>query len=157
MCQKHPKYLGKKKPSSRCADCWKLYNSIPANALNEQILKVKKGEEDRQIKLVAKEAVRRVGKLEKELEAILCLRENLYTHEIIASPELKSEATAIWLASDWHVGERVTLGQTNGINKYNPTISGARGEQYFKTALRITKVLGQDVAINNVVLALLGD
>jgi hypothetical protein len=43
-----------------------------------------------------------------------------------ASPHnAKRVATPVLLASDWHVGERVTLGQTNGRNLYNPQIAEA--------------------------------
>jgi len=69
----------------------------------------------------------------------------------------KGEAVAVWLASDFHVEERVTLAQTNGLNEYNLDISKARAEQYFRKAVRLTQLFGRDVEIKTVVLALLGD
>lgn len=95
--------------------------------------------------------------LKKELDAVLAVRKNIDTYKIVPTKGVVSEATCLWLASDWHVGERVTYGQTNGINEYNPTISKARGEQYFVNALKLTKMMGRDVTIKKVVLALLGD
>lgn len=96
--------------------------------------------------------------LEGELQAALSITKGATSHEIkvVASPA-KSEATAVWLASDWHVGEKVTFGQTNGINQYNPTIAKARAEAYFKNALRLTDMSAKEVTIKTVVLALLGD
>lgn len=99
----------------------------------------------------------RVMQLEDELAAALFLRDNLSSYKIVANPAWRSEATAIWEASDWHVGEKVTKGQTNGINEYNPDIAKKRAEQFFVNGLRLTKMMGRDVAIKTVVLAALGD
>lgn len=95
--------------------------------------------------------------LQREIEAVLAVKQRIETYKIVPTKGVESEATCLWLASDWHVGERVTYGQTNGINEYNPNISKARGEQYFVNALKLTKMMGRDVAIKKVVLALLGD
>lgn len=117
----------------------------------------KQRQDKKQLRDAANEASLKAKQLQKELSAITQLKKNLYTHVITANPREKSEATALWLASDWHVGEKVTLGQTNGINKYNPTIAQARGEQYFVNALKLTQMMGKEVTIKTVVLALLGD
>lgn len=100
----------------------------------------------------------RIETLELELDAALDIKEctkNAYS--IIADHHKKSEATAVWLASDWHVGEKVTMGQTNEINKYTPAIATTRAKAYFKNALRLTDMVTKDVEISTVVLALLGD
>ena len=108
-------------------------------------------------KVALKEAIHVIKSLKSEIENILELKKNIFTYKIKASSKVKSEATAIWLASDWHVAEKVTYAQTNGINMYNLAISKARGEQYFKHALSLTKMMGKDVEIKTIVLALLGD
>lgn len=102
-------------------------------------------------------ALKQIESLTKENEAILNVKDSVNTFKIVASPSVPSEATAVWLASDWHVAEKVTRGQTNGINEYNLAISKARGEQYFKNGLTLTKMLGRDVEIKTIVLGLLGD
>ena len=104
-----------------------------------------------------KQALKRIEALEEERRQILAVKKNITTFKILPTAGSKSEATAIWLASDWHVGEKVTLGQTNNINEYNPTLSKYRGEEYFRNGLKLTKMLGQDVEIKTIILALLGD
>lgn len=102
-------------------------------------------------------ALKQIESLKKENEAILNVKDSVNTFKIVPTLDKGSEATAVWLASDWHVAEKVTRGQTNGINEYNLTIAQARGEQYFKNGLTLTKMMGRDVEIKTIVLALLGD
>lgn len=100
---------------------------------------------------------RRVISLENELAASLAVKSALSSYKIVPDKMAKSEAVAVWEASDWHVGERVTLGQTNGINEYNPKIAKQRAEQFFVHGLRLTNMMARDVTIKTIVLALLGD
>ncbi len=103
------------------------------------------------------QAIRELNAKESEVESALAINRGISTYRIIPTANTKSEATAIWLASDWHVAEKVSRGQTNGINEYNPEISKARGEQFFVHAVKLTKMMGRDVPIKKVILALLGD
>ena len=105
-----------------------------------------------------KELLERVEIQGKEINVLRDIKQNRDTFRIEPKKEgLDGQATAIWLASDWHVGEKVTFAQTNGINEYNPDISLARGTTYFQHALKLTNMFGKDVDIDTVVLALLGD
>ena len=99
----------------------------------------------------------KVTDLESQLEALLAIKKSAFTYRVQPTAPDKSEAAAIWLASDWHVGERVTLDQTNGLNEYNPDIAKARGDNFFVNALRLTEMTGKDVGVGTVVLGLLGD
>lgn len=67
------------------------------------------------------------------------------------------EATVIILASDWHIEERVNPETVNGLNKHNLDIARKRAVEFFQHALRLTDILGRDVEITTMVLALLGD
>ncbi len=67
-----------------------------------------------------------------------------------------SEATAVILASDWHVEERVGE-EVGDLNRYNLDIAKKRATRFFQSSLRLLKLLQQDVTISTVVLALLGD
>jgi hypothetical protein len=67
-----------------------------------------------------------------------------------------SEATAVIVASDWHIEERVGA-EVGGLNRYNLDISKQRATMFFQSAHRLIKLLQQDVKIPTVVLALLGD
>lgn len=102
-------------------------------------------------------ALRMVNDLQREKAAILEIKDGVKPIVIKPSKLVKSEATALWIASDWHVGEKTTLGQTNGINEYNPEIAKRRGEAFFQNGLKLTKLQGEGVTIKTVILALLGD
>ncbi len=67
-----------------------------------------------------------------------------------------SEGTAVVVLSDWHIEETVGA-EIGGLNTY--TLEGAkvRAVMCFQSALRLIKLLQQDIAIPNIVLALLGD
>lgn len=68
-----------------------------------------------------------------------------------------SEATPVLVASDWHSEEIVKASQVSGINEFNPEIFDKRSTKFFQSGLRLIRLLNQDVKIDNVVLALLGD
>ena len=99
-----------------------------------------------------------IEELEAELNAALEIKSGIKTHEIsIKKTTDASEATAFWLASDWHCGEKVTFGQTNGLNEYTPEIAAARADAFFRNGLRLTNMSAKEVSIKTIVLALLGD
>lgn len=95
--------------------------------------------------------------LEDELEAMKYITDSVKPFVIKKTKGESSQATALWLASDWHVGEKVTLGQTNGINKYTPEIASKRGENFFVNGLKLTDMASKDVKVDTVIIALLGD
>lgn len=47
----------------------------------------------------------------------------------------KPEATAVMMASDWHVEEVVESGTVNGMNAYNPAIARVRAAEFFRGLL----------------------
>jgi len=105
------------------------------------------------------ETLKRVSVLEKDLAIKDELNLGLDTFEIEprTKDSTKSEATVIWAASDWHVEERVVSATVSGLNEFNMDIAKQRSMKFFQGGLRLTNLLKQDVEINNVVLALLGD
>lgn len=68
-----------------------------------------------------------------------------------------SEGTVVMVASDWHGEERVDPTKIGGLNRYDTDIAQSRAETFFKSGLRLTDLLAQDITIKTVVLALLGD
>lgn len=100
-----------------------------------------------------------IESLEASLHSLSYMRETpVQTFDIKPSlPSGKSEGTVVWVASDWHVEERVDPKKISGLNTYTLPIAKARGERFFKSGLRLTKLLQQDITIKNIVLALLGD
>lgn len=67
-----------------------------------------------------------------------------------------SEGTVIAVASDWHVEEKIG-GEVGHLNLFNLDIAHARATKFFQSLLRLVNLLKQDIAINTLVLALLGD
>jgi hypothetical protein len=67
-----------------------------------------------------------------------------------------SEATAVIVASDWHIEETVGA-EVGGLNTYSLEQAEQRAVNFFQSALRLVNLLKQDVAIPHIVLALLGD
>ena len=105
-----------------------------------------------------KEALAELEGMEKRMAALLEIRKDNQTFAIKPyKPSSISEATAICLASDWHVEERVNFAKTNGLNEYSLDISKARATQFFQRLLKLVNKEQQDVHIEHIVLALLGD
>lgn len=100
----------------------------------------------------------RISVLEAEKEAFLSLDGGIDPYKFeYTVPSEDSEATAVVLASDWHIEEIVRSESVNGLNKYNPEIAKKRVEQFFKNTLRLVEKEQNAVKIKNLVIALLGD
>jgi len=78
----------------------------------------------------------------------------IYTSE---SDNERGEATAISLASDWHIEEVVTLAETHGLNEYNPEIAEARAKAYFRNLAKVVRLNRRDVDIPRLILWIGGD
>jgi hypothetical protein len=110
------------------------------------------------VKALYAESLKTIEQQHHELTALGVLGSGLHTYAIEAKRGSgTSEATPVILASDWHTEEIVTLAQTNGLNAFNPEICQQRVDRFFQSSLRLVKLLNQDVRIETVVLALLGD
>ncbi len=95
--------------------------------------------------------------VQKRLDAIKSI-EPVETFEI--KPTVvkgNSEAVAVIVASDWHVGETVNKNTVNGLNSFNEKVAKERAEAFFANSLRLLQVYQKDITINKIVLALLGD
>lgn len=68
-----------------------------------------------------------------------------------------SESTAVVVASDWHIEERVKRGTVSDLNEHSLEISARRCVSFFQGTLRLIQLLQKDTQIDNLVLALLGD
>lgn len=104
------------------------------------------------------QAVRELSAVEKEMEALLQIRASEKNHVISAYRQhLKSEATAVVMATDWHVEEEVKASKVGGLNRYNLDIAKKRADQFFQRAVKLTKKEQQDIPIREMVLFLGGD
>lgn len=104
-----------------------------------------------------KAALATISEYEQEQEAIRALSGGQATLSIVPKAgHGTSEATAVALASDWHIEEHVG-GEVGGLNRYSIEIAEGRAIRFFQSLLRLVQLLQQDVTISTLVLALLGD
>jgi len=102
--------------------------------------------------------IEKMDALEKELLASYAIKDGIkpYSFEYkIGSKD--SEATAVVLASDWHIEELVKRETVNGLNEYNLKIAEQRIHEFFQNTLKLVETQQHSVKINTLVLALLGD
>lgn len=69
----------------------------------------------------------------------------------------RREATAVALASDWHVGEKVDPSRVMGLNEFTPEIARLRARRYFEAVEWLITKERKYADIQNLVLALMGD
>lgn len=102
--------------------------------------------------------IRRTRELEKEIEAFGEIQNAKQTWHI--KPLQKNaigEATAVAVASDWHIEETVDPRTVNGDNEYNLNIARKRAEEFFQAILKHISRESSAIKIDTLVLALLGD
>ena len=110
------------------------------------------------LKKLYHEAIKTIDELEKDRIVSASLKNTVSTYTIRPSKKHSgSEAVAVWVASDWHTDEIVDGQTINNLNEYNERIARERAENFFVSGLRLTDILAQDVKIETIVLALLGD
>lgn len=68
-----------------------------------------------------------------------------------------AEATAIVLASDWHVGARIEPKVVNGLNKFNPDVARQRSAAFFHGIVRLARKERQNIKVPHLVLWIGGD
>lgn len=105
-----------------------------------------------------KEALKAIEGLSSELNAIVEIKNTVEKYTIHIPKKVGgSEATAVWLASDWHTDEIVDGKTISNLNHFTPIIAQHRVNSFFTSGLKLTNILAQDVEIKQIVLALLGD
>lgn len=103
-------------------------------------------------------ALDRIAELEAKVSSVGKLSGSVAIHRIDATtPSGNGEAACVWVASDWHVDEKVNAVTVNNLNRYGMAIAKKRSETFFRSSLRITQMLGRDIEVKTVILALLGD
>ena len=102
-----------------------------------------------------------VLKENEELKKLLSIKEevpNFKNVQIVASKTGgNTEATAVVLASDWHLEQRVDPDKIMYPNEYNLDIAEKRAKQFFQGTLVLLREAEQNVKIKNLVLWLGGD
>jgi len=101
--------------------------------------------------------IKRIMELEKRESMLLALKSAKAFYKISPSCSKGGEAVAVMVASDWHIEEVITSEQTTGINIFNEEVCKNRVRRFFQHGLKLIQKEQKDVAINTLVLALLGD
>jgi hypothetical protein len=113
--------------------------------------------EQTDIKNRYKEALKIIEELKLKLKILKDLQEAPEDYSIIESASKLSEATAIILASDWHIEEIVKPKKVSFLNEFNLTIGEKRANLFFQNSAKLINGFKRDIKIDNIVLALLGD
>ena len=105
-----------------------------------------------------KEAMERIDELEAYTEAVKKLK-GAKTSLVISSRESfgTSEAVAVAVATDWHLGCTIRPEQVTGLNKFDVAIARKRIVKFFERVVRMTQKERQDVKIHDLILFLGGD
>jgi hypothetical protein len=102
-------------------------------------------------------AIKTIEQKDYELAAMGVLSQGVETFRIEPKRSTKtSEGTVVAVASDWHIEENVGK-EVGGLNDYNLDIAKERSTKFFRAIHRLTTLLRQDITIETIVLALLGD
>lgn len=113
--------------------------------------------EHQQLKAKYQSALEQLTRQDALLSSLDALNANDGLFEIVPKESSgTSEGVVVMVASDWHV-EQVVGPEVGGLNRFNPDIARERVTKFFQHGLRLIRLLQQDIKINTVVLALLGD
>lgn len=97
----------------------------------------------------------------EELEKLLSIKEDVPSFKNVSIVASKTggntEATAVVLASDWHLEQRVDPNKIMYPNEYTLEIAEKRAKQFFQGTVILLKEAEQNVKIKNLVLWLGGD
>jgi hypothetical protein len=99
----------------------------------------------------------RLGQAEKERDAVKALQQPVSFYTIQRGADQQNTATAVAVASDWHIEEPVDPGTVNGLNHFNLDIARQRGLLFFQNTARLLGSKQKSININTLVLPLLGD
>jgi len=135
---------------------WKPEGKSVKDVVQDDIDRVSQKEESGQLKAKYKALLSEVDALRKRESARSHLK-GTETHAIKAQKSVSHENTAFMLWSDWHVEERVTLGQVNGVNEYTLEIAKQRAEKLAVNGARLVKIFQKESTIKNLVIFLGGD
>lgn len=125
--------------------------------VDEDLQEVWSKKEHREVKWKYNELLIRFNDLEDKLEDISEVK-NVKPRFIRINPSIvKSEATAVWVASDWHLDEVIDPATINYMNEFNPKIAEDRAKNFFKNWLRLTDIMSKDIKIEHILMAVLGD
>jgi hypothetical protein len=123
--------------------------------IDEDRKEIREKREQKNINNKYKELLIKIDDLENQIDIITQAKEHVPQKLDIKPTTIESEATAVVLASDWHLEEMINPETVNYLNEYNPTIAEQRAKNFFKNSLRLTNIMAKDVKLENMLIALL--
>jgi hypothetical protein len=138
-------------------------SSIKANVRDNQAAREAEADELKAMKHA--ELRRRIRELEQDNDS---LKQELRITGLLSETDLQplvitpdttkgDEATAVVLASDWHVYETVRKSEVNGLNEYSVSIARKSIETFFQKIAMLADIERKVVRVDKLVLGLLGD
>lgn len=134
------------------------------NKINLKPVTVEEMKQERKERVEAKNSKDQIQKLLKEnetLSKLVSIKEGVddfKPFKIVASKTSgNNEATAVVLASDWHLEQKVDKDKIMYPNEYNLEIAEKRAKQFFQATVILLKEAEQNVRVKNLVLWLGGD
>lgn len=126
--------------------------------IEEDLSNKKDKQEHREVKGKYEELLLRFWDLSDKLDTIAWVKE-VKPRFLSINPALSRwwEATAVWVASDWHIDEIVDPKTINYYNEFNSWIAEARAKNFFKNWLRLTDIMSKDIKVEHILLAVLWD
>ena|SRR5690348_8875052 len=118
-------------------------DELKTHRLNQQVQDTKQA---------LKNTLQQLHDAEEQINLLLSIKGKT-TPKIIAKKNSKKlQATAVALASDWHVEECVDSATVNGKNEYNPTIAETRAQKFFEGVMWLVEHHRKSIDIDNLVL-----
>jgi len=136
-------------------------SSITAPTADELVARDRDKRDERSETKLVKEKYRLVmadnERLNREIQAILRMKDTPQSLVITPTTNGGSEATAFVVASDWHVEESVRPEQVSGLNTFDLKVADSRITKFFTNSIKLLNITQRDSHIKEMVLCLLGD
>lgn len=166
-CKRHPKYSGGREPVAGCEPCARAYRAAQGQAsLAEQVIDAAKLARERAV--AAKQArsgaeVKALADRVNSLEASLAFMHAAPAHPpVVRTPSARPKsgkriATPVFLVSDLHFGETVTLAESLGRNQYDLAEAAKRMAKCWDNMLWLRNDMTRTQSCDDTLLVLNGD
>jgi hypothetical protein len=132
--------------------------SPPERTVDSDLARRSEGSEVKRLRGLYEQSLKTIEDKNAQLSGLGFLQSNITHHRIHPNhPAGTGEGTVFAALSDWHSEEEVTLQQTSGRNQFNLDIARQRADGCFQAIHRLTKLVQQDIKVENLILGLLGD
>lgn len=156
ICQGCRSRVRKEKAKVVGFDAW-LPAATPPNPLEEAYAERRAREEKAKTKAQRDALLDENTHLKAQIDELVKMQAPVDILVYKKAREERSDATAVILASDWHVEEEVDPVKVHGLNEYNLDVARQRAEKFAQNALRLTNIMARDTRITTMWIGWLGD